>query len=103
MFGPMLILYLVSVGNLAKDEFVSSISFLYVSAVVPWTFILMYFGVLDGERLLLSTLAAVPVSVGLYIGRQLRSHVSEQKFQKLVLVVLLASGSTMLWRAIGPV
>ncbi|NCF35513.1 MAG: TSUP family transporter [Gammaproteobacteria bacterium] len=35
-FGPMLIVYLISIRNLDKNQFVSSISFLYVSAVVPW-------------------------------------------------------------------
>ena len=43
-FGPMLITYLISIRGLSKNQFVSSISFLYVSAVVPWTLTLYYFG-----------------------------------------------------------
>jgi uncharacterized protein len=101
MFGPMLILYLLSVRDLAKDQFVSSISFLYLSAVVPWTIILYIYGVLDAKTLLYSSAATVPVALGMMVGQHLRQRISEQRFQKLVLAVLLGSGGTMLWRAVN--
>jgi uncharacterized membrane protein YfcA len=100
MFGPMFIIYLISIKNLEKNQFVSIISFLYMGAVIPWTIILIWFGILDTQLLILSAFATIPVTLGLLVGRTLRSHVSEQKFQKLVLVVLLCSGGTMLWRAL---
>ena len=43
-FGPMLITYLISIRGLAKNQFVSTISFLYVSAVVPWAIALFIYG-----------------------------------------------------------
>ena len=99
MFGPMLIIYLVSLRGLTKDQFVGAISFLYISAVVPWTLILYAFGILDFRMILLSTAAAVPVTLGLTFGQRLRARISEQRFHKLVLIILFASGGTMLWRA----
>lgn len=99
MFGPMLIIYLVSLRTLSKDQFVGAISFLYISAVVPWALILYLFGILDKKMIVLSTAAAVPVTIGLVIGRRLRNNISEQRFNRLVLTILLASGGTMLWRA----
>lgn len=101
MFGPMLILYLISVKGISKNQFVSSISFLYVSAVVPWSVILYVSGIMDNRLLMLSLLAILPVALGQLIGNSLRARVSEQRFQKLVLVVLLASGTSLLWRALS--
>jgi uncharacterized protein len=101
MFGPMLIVYLTAVPGFSKEKFVSSISFLYVSAVVPWTVILIWFGVLDRDRLILSSFAVLPVSLGILIGERLRHLISESHFRIMVLVVLLCSGTTMLWRGLS--
>lgn len=99
MFGPMLIVYLVSVKNLAKNQFIGAISFLYVAAVVPWAVILYAFGILDMRVFVSSIVATIPVALGLVIGQKLRRRISEQRFHRLVLLILLASGSAMLWRA----
>ena len=102
MFGPMLILYLTSVKNLDKNQFVGAISFLYVAAVVPWALILYAFGILDMRLGVLSIAATIPVTLGLIIGQKLRQRISEQRFHRLVLLILLASGGAMLWRASLP-
>jgi uncharacterized membrane protein YfcA len=98
-FGPMLITYLISIRGLGKNQFVSTISFLYVSAVVPWALTLYIFGILDQRLLLYSALATLPVTLGLLGGQRMRKHISEARFQKLIIVVLIISGSSMLWRA----
>jgi uncharacterized membrane protein YfcA len=98
-FGPMLIIYLISIRGLAKQQFVSSISFLYVSAVVPWTLTLYLYGILDDRLLLVSSLATLPVTLGLLIGQQIRGHISETRFQYLIIGILIISGFSMLWRA----
>ena len=98
-FGPMLITYLISIRGLAKSQFVSSISFLYVSAVVPWAITLYWFGILDDRLLLYSTFATLPVTLGLLGGQSLRAHISETRFQYLIIVILIVSGISMLWRA----
>ncbi|MDP6267782.1 MAG: sulfite exporter TauE/SafE family protein [Arenicellales bacterium] len=100
MFGPMLIIYLVSIPGLGKERFVASISFLYLACVVPWTLILLWFEILDGRLALFSAAAILPVGLGMALGTKLRERVSDQRFHRLVLVVLMVSGSTMLWRAL---
>ncbi len=98
-FGPMLIVYLISIRNLDKNQFVSSISFLYVSAVVPWTITLYLFGLLDQRLLIYSCLATIPVTIGLLIGQRIRRHISDARFQYLIIGILVVSGISMLWRA----
>ena len=100
MFGPMLILYLVSLGNLNRHQFVATISFLYVAAVVPWTLIMLYVGILTPRLLLMSTLAVAPLVVGLVAGRAIRNRINENLFHRLVIGILLVSGIIMLWRSI---
>jgi uncharacterized membrane protein YfcA len=98
-FGPMLITYLISVRGLDKNQFVSSISFLYVSAVVPWAIMLYYYGILDGPALLYSTFATLPVTLGLLIGQRIRARISDERFRYLIIGILLVSAVSMLWRA----
>ena len=99
MFGPMLIIYLVSIPDLVKDRFVGSISFLYIAAVIPWTINLFFFVLIDTANLILSSLALVPVTLFLMIVKRLRSRISEVRFRLLVIAILVLSGITMLWRA----
>ena len=98
-FGPMLITYLISIRGLSKTQFVSTISFLYVSAVVPWAITLYLFGILDQRLLVYSTFATVPVTLGLLFGQRIRGHISEARFQYLIIGILIVSGISMLWRA----
>jgi hypothetical protein len=98
-FGPMLITYLISIRGLTKNQFVSSISFLYVSAVVPWTLTLFYFDILDERLLVYSSFATIPVTLGLLLGQRIRHFISEARFQYLIIVILIVSGLSMLWRA----
>ena len=98
-FGPMLIVYLISIRGLSKNQFVSSISFLYVSAVVPWAITLYLFGILDQRLLVYSAFATIPVTLGLLLGQRIRRHISDARFQYLIIGILVVSGISMLWRA----
>ena len=98
-FGPMLITYLISVRDLDKNQFVGSISFLYVSAVVPWTAMLYFYGILDQRMIIYSTVATLPVTLGLLIGQRIRRHISDTRFRYLIIGILVVSALSMLWRA----
>jgi uncharacterized membrane protein YfcA len=98
-FGPMLITYLISVRDIGKDEFVGSISFLYVSAVVPWTVMLYLYGILDQRLLVYSAFATLPVTLGLLIGQRIRRRISDSRFRYLIIGILVISAVSMLWRA----
>lgn len=98
-FGPMLVVYLISIRDLNKHQFVSAISFLYVSAVVPWAITLYLFDILDQKMAIFSTLAAIPVILGMVLGQRVRGHISDEKFKTLIIGILVVSGASMLWRA----
>ena len=98
-FGPMMIIYLISIPQLSKNQFVSTISFLYVSAVVPWAITLYLFGILDDRLLIYSTCGVIPVMLGQTLGRRLRERISEDRFKYLIIGILIVSGLSMLWRA----
>jgi len=98
-FGPMLITYLISIRGLSKNQFVSSISFLYVSAVVPWTLMLIVYGILDQRMLVYSAFATLPIVLGLMIGQRIRKHISDDRFRYLIIGILVISALSMLWRA----
>ena len=85
--------------DLDKNRFVSSISFLYISAVVPWAVMLYLFGILDWQLLIYSALATIPMVIGLSIGQRIRRHISDERFRYLVVGILVISGVSMLWRA----
>jgi uncharacterized protein len=98
-FGPMMVVYLISIPNLSKNQFVSSISFLYISAVIPWALNLYLFGLLDGDLIIYSAFAVIPVTLGMVAGQRIRKFISEEKFKLLIISILLMSGIAMLWRA----
>jgi len=98
-FGPMLVVYLISIRDLSKNQFVSTISFLYVSAVVPWAITLYIYGILDQTMMMFSVAATLPVTLGLVIGQGIRGSIGEDIFKKLIIGILLVSGTSMLWRA----
>ncbi|MCH8104189.1 MAG: sulfite exporter TauE/SafE family protein [Proteobacteria bacterium] len=98
-FGPMLMVYLLSIRDLPKNQFVSTISFLYVSAVIPWAISLYLFGILDQTILIYSIAATLPVGLALLVGQKFRARISEEKFKILIIGILLVSGASMLWRA----
>ena len=99
-FGPMLFVYLISIRDLTKNQFVSSISFLYVSAVIPWAITLYIYGILDQRMMIYSAAATLPVTFGLVVGQIIRGRIGEDIFKMLIIGILLVSGASMLWRAL---
>jgi hypothetical protein len=98
MFGPPLILYLLSL-HLHRDTFVQAISLLFLWAVIPWVVTLYLFGLLDTATTILSLGSAIPTFGGILAGQQLRRHVNETRFRGIVLLLVAISGSVMLVRA----
>jgi len=100
-FGPFLIIYMMSLPNLRKEQFIGAIGFLYTGAVIPWTILLYYRGIMDDKLLAYSAAAVLPVAVGMAAGAALRRFVSEHRFRRLILTVLVISGGVILARAWG--
>jgi uncharacterized membrane protein YfcA len=89
--GPLVFTYLLSLG-ITRDQFVQySSAFLTVAASVM-TITLGGKGVLGWSDALVSTVSALPIFVGMWVGSHIRQFVSAELFRKLVLGVVVLSG-----------
>ncbi|MGB7302555.1 MAG: sulfite exporter TauE/SafE family protein [Burkholderiaceae bacterium] len=100
MFGPMMVLYMVSISNLSKERFVTGISFLYLWAVIPWTGQLFYRDLLDYPVWLYSAVGVIPVVLGMTVGQRIRQHISEAHFNVAIRWVLFVSAGSLILRAL---
>jgi uncharacterized protein len=89
--GPVVITYLMSL-RLSREQFVGSISLIYLWAMLPLYVALAWVGRLGVSELGLSVLACAPMLMGMWVGRVLRGRLSEALFRKLLLgfLILLA-------------
>ena len=99
-FGPPLIMFLFAL-NLEKDEFVGTISTVYLCAAIPLAAALGMFGFMGPEEYLWSTAAAAPLFVGLLAGQWLRTRISQSAFRRGLLLMLLVVGVRLMYRAIA--
>jgi uncharacterized protein len=86
--GPVIMTYLLAL-NLKKNEFVSAISVIYFFGALPLYGAMIWFDRIGVKDLGLSTLALVPMFIGLAIGKQLRGKLDEEMFRKLLFAFLI--------------
>ncbi|MDB4022290.1 sulfite exporter TauE/SafE family protein [Litorivicinus sp.] len=97
--GPLLVLYLSSLENLKKDDFVRVIAFLYLGGFIP-----MYGGlaVLDAftwQQLAGSAAICLPMLTGVYYGERLRSVISENLFERAVMLTLGSVALSLIYQS----
>lgn len=93
--GLTLVPYLLSL-RLAKEEFVATIAMLYLCGVLSLYGTLFAKGVMTGELLAISAGATIPTLVGVWLGSLIRKRVSEERFRKLLIVMLLLIAANLL-------
>jgi uncharacterized membrane protein YfcA len=84
MMGPLIISYLVAL-RLPREQFIGSISVIYLAGAVPLFVSMIALGVMGWPEGILSALSLAPMFVGMSVGKRLRRHVSEAAFRKLLL------------------
>jgi len=100
LFGPILAVYVVGL-RLPRDTFVKVISILYTTAAV---FLLLggsSQGAAGWKELLLSSMAMIPVYLGMQIGQRIRRYINPEQFQLLVLGVVWLTGANMIRLGLG--
>lgn len=97
--GPPLVMYLVALG-LKKDEFVGSYGLIAVCGSIPLAVSYLAVGVLGPRELIWSTLALVPVFIGLVLGARLRRCIDPDLFRRVLLVILAVLGVNLIRRAL---
>lgn len=98
-FGPPLIMFLFAL-NLEKDEFVGTISTIYLCAAIPLAAALGMFGFMGPKEYAWSTAATAPLFLGLLAGQWLRTRISQSAFRRGLLLMLLVVGVRLLYRAL---
>jgi len=98
-FGPPIIMFLFAL-NLQKDEFVGTISTVYLCAAVPLAAALGMFGFMGPEEYLWSSVAAAPLLLGVLLGQWLRTRISQPAFRRGLLLMLLVVGVRLIYRAV---
>lgn len=78
--GPILITYLMSL-RLPRDEFVGSISIIYLLGSIPMYAAMLAWGRFGWDSVAWSCLAIIPMYLGLRLGGLLRSRLSERGFR----------------------
>ena len=85
--------------RLPPRAFVFSVSLLFLVAGVAQLAALIAGGMIYGPRLSLG-LAAIPVVLGMIpLGERLRDHLDARRFDRIVLALLLVSGTSLVVRA----
>lgn len=95
--GPIIITYLMAL-QLRRDEFVGSISIIYLSGALPLYGAMLLFGGLGPAELTGSLLALVPMAVGLLIGKALRQRLDDDRFRRLLLAFLVLLALLLLFK-----
>ena len=93
--GPVIITYLMAL-KLSREEFIGCISIIYLSSGLPLYAAMLYYGRMDFVDLSYSTMALVPMALGLYLGKMIRNKMSENRF-RLILYTYLVLMSIVLF------
>ena len=100
LFGPPLIMYLISL-RLTSAEFIAAIAQLFFVAGAMLYIALAFTGVLTLELAAGSVIVTLPVAAGLALGRRLRGRIRhDATFQRILIVVLLIAGLNLVRRGL---
>lgn len=95
--GPIIIAYLVAL-RLKREEFIGSISVIYLFGSVPMYGAMLWFGRFGWIEVALSLLALAPMFLGLKIGTSIRHHLSERLFRGMLYAFLTVLAALLLFK-----
>ena len=94
-YAPPIITFLISI-NLDKEFFIRTTATMYFFASIPLYSSMIYHGLGNYYDLIMSLVLVVPAIVGQFFGSKVRKKLSNEIFQKLVLIILIIIGFTLL-------
>ena len=99
--GPPYAIYLSHRG-LTKEQFRATMGFTTMTSISLRVVAFLVTGLLLDRRVWLLELATVPAALaGIFLARRLFLRISRDLLLRLVALLLLASGGSLLWRALG--
>ena len=94
-YAPPIITFLISI-NLDKEFFIRTTATMYFFASIPLYTSMIYHGLGNYYDLTISLILVIPAIVGQFFGSKVRKKMSNEIFQKLVLIILIIIGFTLL-------
>ena len=99
IWGPPLIVYLLSVGA-PKDEQMRVQGVVFLMGAVVLTFAHLGSGVLDAQTLPLSAVLVVPGVVGMVLGLRVHDRLDVAQFRRWTQILLVLTGANLVRRAL---
>jgi uncharacterized protein len=100
LFGAVYAMYLSGL-KLGKDPFVAAVALCNVTATIVLAGAMARHGLLGGTDLVASLLALIPSFAGLTLGQWLRGRIEEERFRKVLAVVLFLIGLNLIRKSLG--
>ena len=94
-YAPPIITFLISI-NLEKEFFIRTTATMYFFASIPLYSSMLYHGLGNYHDLIMSLTLVIPAIIGQFFGSKVRKKLSNEIFQKLVLIILIIIGFTLL-------
>ncbi len=91
--------YLLSL-QMSKNLFVQTINCSFTLNTLVMMIGLGKLGLVHQAGILVSTVGVIPVFLGIYLGGRLRKKISEKRFRKIVLMLLIVLGGVLLIRIV---
>jgi uncharacterized membrane protein YfcA len=99
ILGPPLIMYATSL-RLDKEAFVAALGTFFLMGGIFFTLSFVERGVLDATTAPWSLACVPPALAGMWLGQRLGRRIEQQRFRRIVLIVLFVLGLNLLRRAI---
>ncbi|MBT6960759.1 MAG: sulfite exporter TauE/SafE family protein, partial [Rhodospirillaceae bacterium] len=99
LYGPVLIVYLLAL-RIPKDEFVSALALMYFLGSFALYGSLAAASILTLDVAAVSAIGAVIIGLMILIGQKIRERLDEERFRRLILVLLFIVGCDLLRRAL---
>ena len=96
-YAPPIITFLISI-NLDKEFFIRTTATMYFFASIPLYSSMLYHGLGNYYDLIMSLVLAVPAIIGQFFGSKIRKKLSNEIFQKLILIILIMIGFSLLFK-----
>ena len=94
-YAPPIITFLISI-NLDKEFFIRTTATMYFFASIPLYSSMLYHGLGNYYDLIMSFTLVMPAIIGQFFGSKVRKKLSNEIFQKLVLIILMIIGFSLL-------
>ena len=96
-YAPPIITFLISI-NLDKEFFIRTTATMYFFASIPLYSSMLYHGLGNYYDLIMSLVLVVPAIIGQFFGSKIRKKLSNEIFQKLILIILMMIGFSLLFK-----